>query len=189
MDPTKATAKAPDTYKVKFETTKGDFTIDVDRSWSPLGADRFYNLVKVGFFDGTAFFRVIKGFMAQIGIHGDPRVAAVWKDARIQDDPGGKQSNARGYVSFATAGPNTRTTQFFINFADNGRLDQMGFTPFGKIDAEGMQVVDALYAGYGEGAPRGRGPDQGRMQSQGNEYLAKDFPMLDYVKTAKVVGE
>lgn len=189
MDPTKATAQAPAQYKVKFETTRGDFVVDVDRSWSPLGADRFYNLVKVGFFDGTAFFRVIKGFMAQIGIHGDPRVAAVWRDARIADDPIGKQSNARGYLSFATAGPGTRTSQFFVNFSDNSNLDQMGFTPFGKVDAEGMKVVDALYGGYGEGAPRGRGPDQGRMQGEGNEYLAKDFPMLDYVKTAKLVTE
>jgi peptidyl-prolyl cis-trans isomerase A (cyclophilin A) len=189
MDPTKATEQAPAHYKVKFETTRGDFVVEVDRSWSPLGADRFYNLVKVGFFEGTAFFRVIKGFMAQIGIHGDPRVAAVWRDARIPDDPMGKQSNARGYLSFATAGPGTRTSQFFVNFSDNSRLDQMGFTPFGKIDDEGMKVIDALYGGYGEGAPRGRGPDQGRMQGEGNEYLAKDFPMLDYVKTAKLVTE
>lgn len=185
-DPSKATEKAPANFKVKFVTTKGDFVLEVTRDWSPLGADRFYNLVKAGFFTEVAFFRVIDGFMAQFGIHGDPEVAAAWRGARIQDDPV-KSSNSRGYISYAMAGPNTRTTQFFINYGDNGRLDGMGFSPFGKV-VEGMNVVDSLYAGYGEGAPSGRGPDQGRVQMQGNAYLQADFPRLDYIKSAQVLN-
>ena len=185
-DPSKATEKAPDNFKVKFTTTKGDFIIEVTRAWSPLGADRFYNLVKAGFFTDVAFFRVIQGFMAQFGIHGDPAVASAWRGARIQDDPV-KESNGRGYVSYAMAGPNTRTTQFFINYGDNARLDGMGFSPFGMV-AEGMHVVDALYSGYGEGAPSGNGPDQGRVQMQGNAYLKKDFPSLDYIKSAQLLN-
>ncbi|MCB9734445.1 MAG: peptidylprolyl isomerase [Deltaproteobacteria bacterium] len=176
---------APDSYKVKFVTTKGDFVVEVHRDWAPLGADRFFNLVKLGFFDDIAFFRVIDGFMGQFGIHGDPKVAALWRDAQIQDDPV-KETNKKYRLTFATAGPNTRTTQLFINFNDNSRLDQMGFAPFGEV-VEGQDVVDKIYRGYGEGAPRGKGPDQGRIQSEGNTYLKKDFPEMDYIKSAEVL--
>lgn len=184
-NPALATAKAPASFKVKFTTTKGDFTLEVNRDWSPLGADRFYNLVQAGFFADVAFFRVIDGFMAQFGIHGDPAVAAAWRGARIKDDPV-KQSNAKGYISYAMAGPDTRTTQFFINFGDNSQLDGMGFSPFGKV-VDGMNVVDSIYKGYGEGAPRGAGPDQGRVQMQGNAYLKADYPKLDYIKSAELL--
>jgi len=176
--------RAPDQYKVELETTKGPIVIEVHREWSPHGADRFYELVKNGYYEDVAFFRVIDGFMAQVGISGDPEANARWRDKRIPDDPV-KKSNTRGMVSFATSGPDSRTTQFFINFVDNSRLDGMGFSPFGKI--EDMTVVDALYAGYGEGAPRGRGPSQGLIQSRGNEYLKESFPKLDYIKSAKVI--
>lgn len=178
---------APDVYKARFETSKGDFVIEVHREWAPRGADRFYNLVKNGYFDECRFFRVLHGFMAQIGINGDPRVSSVWQQARFPDDPV-KKSNTRGMVSFATAGPNTRTTQFFINYQDNsGSLDPQGFSPFGMVDEAGMKVVDSLYGDYGEGAPRGQGPNQAFVQAQGNAYLQKSFPNLDYVKKATIV--
>lgn len=189
LDPTKATATAPDTFKVTFQTTKGDFTVEVHRAWAPMGADRFYNLVKVGFFTDVAFFRVISGFMAQFGIHGDPKVSAAWKSARITDDPVDSKvaSNTRGRLTFAMAGPNTRSTQFFISFADrNARLDGMGFPPIGEV-VDGMNVIDSIHSGYGEGAPRGQGPAQGRLQGEGNAYLKAEFPRLDYIKAAKVL--
>jgi len=185
LDPALAREKAPESFKVEFTTTKGNFTIGVDRGWAPNGADRFYNLVKIGFFDGVIFFRVIDGFMAQFGIHGDPRVSAAWKDTHIPDDPV-VRSNVRGLVSFATAGPDTRTTQLFINFDDNSNLDRMGFSPIGRV-VDGMKVVDSLYKGYGEGAPGGAGPHQGRIQREGNAYLRRDFPELDSIKTARIV--
>ena len=186
LDPAKLTEKAPDTFKAKFETTAGAFTIEVTRSLSPNGADRFYNLVKSGFFTDVAFFRVIEGFMCQFGIHGDPAVAGKWRTANIPDDPV-KASNTRGMVTFAKTGlPNSRSTQFFINFGDNAQLDSMGFSPFGKI-VEGMENVDKIYKGYGEGAPRGNGPDQMRAQAEGNAYFKKDFPKLDYIKSAAIV--
>ncbi len=184
-NPAKATEKAPETFKVKFNTTKGDFTIEVTRAWSPLGADRFFNLVKAGFFTDIAFFRVIEGFMVQFGIHGDPAVAAAWRGARIQDDPV-VESNKPGYISYAMAGPNTRTSQMFINFGNNARLDGMGFSPFGKV-TDGMSVVNSIYSGYGEGAPGGMGPDQGLVQSRGNKYLKADFPRMDYIKSAELL--
>lgn len=181
QDPTKATLTAPATYKAKFATTKGDFEVEVTREWAPNGADRFYNLVKLGFYKDIAMFRVIPGFMAQFGIHGDPAVSAIWRNARIADDPV-KASNTRGMITFATAGPNTRTSQLFINFGDNTQLDGMGFAPFGKVVGDGMKVVDAIFSGYGEGAPRGKGPLQGRVQQEGNRYLKADFPEMDYIK-------
>jgi peptidyl-prolyl cis-trans isomerase A (cyclophilin A) len=183
-DPSAFTEKAPATFKARFDTTKGPFVITVHRDWAPKGADRFYNLVKAGFYDNVRFFRVIDGFMAQIGMNGNPEVQAAWDRARLTDDPV-KESNKRGYVTFATAGPNTRTTQFFINFRDNAGLDRQGFAPFGEVTS-GMDVVDQLYSGYGEGAPRGRGPDQGRIRMEGNAYLTKSFPKLDYVKKATI---
>jgi peptidyl-prolyl cis-trans isomerase A (cyclophilin A) len=183
--PAKLTEKAPESFKVRFDTTKGAFTVEVTRAQAPNGADRFYNLVRAGYFKDIAFFRVIPGFMCQFGIHGDPKVAAAWFDAKITDDPV-KASNARGAITFATAGPNTRTTQLFINFGNNANLDNMGFAPFGKV-TDGMDVVDKINGEYGEGAPRGAGPDQGRVQMEGNTYLKKDFPHLDYIKSATVL--
>ena len=186
MSPETATAQAPAEYKVRFTTTKGDFVLAVHREWAPVGADRFYNLVKIGYFDDVAFFRAIDGFMVQLGIHGSPAVAAKWRAATIKDDPMGAQSNKRGYATFAKGGPNSRTTQFFINFVDNARLDPMGFPPFGEV-VEGMDVVDKLNKEYGEGQPNGRGPSQMRLQTEGNAYLKAEFPNLDYVKTAKIL--
>ena len=183
-NPSALAEKAPALYKVRFETSKGPFVIEVHRDWAPNGADRFYNLVKNGFFDDARFFRVISGFMVQFGINGDPAVSAPWRNATMKDDPV-RQSNKRGYITFATAGPDSRTSQVFINFADNSRLDGQGFAPFGQVTS-GMNIVDALHSGYGEGAPSGRGPDQGRIQREGNAYLKKDFPNLDYVKKATI---
>src|SRR5689334_358131 len=176
--------QAPATYKARFDTTKGVFVVEVTRAWAPRGADRFYNLVKNGFYDNARFFRVISGFMVQFGINGDPGIMARWRAAQISDDPV-SQSNTRGLITFATAGPNTRTSQVFINFGDNSQLDRMGFAPFGRV-ASGMNVVDSIDAEYGEGAPRGRGPDQSRVQNEGNAYLAKDFPRMDYIKKATI---
>jgi peptidyl-prolyl cis-trans isomerase A (cyclophilin A) len=184
LDPAQATETAPAKYAVKLETTKGDMIIDVTRDWSPNGADRFYNLVKIGYFQDVAFFRVIGGFMAQTGIHGDPQVNDQWRNAKIEDDEV-KESNQPGFVSFATAGPNTRTVQFFMNFKDNKNLDGMGFSPFGKL--RDMGVLNTIYNGYGEGAPRGRGPRQDLLQSKGNAYLKAEFPEMDYIKGASIL--
>jgi peptidyl-prolyl cis-trans isomerase A (cyclophilin A) len=175
---------APATYKARFETSKGAFVVDVTREWAPNGADRFYNLVKNGFYDGVRFFRVLDGFMAQFGINGDPKISAAWREARIPDDPV-KQSNRRGFITYAMAGPGTRTSQVFINYGDNSALDRQNFSPFGRVTS-GMEVVDKLHSGYGEGAPRGQGPDQGRVQMEGNAYLTKSFPQLDFVKKATI---
>jgi peptidyl-prolyl cis-trans isomerase A (cyclophilin A) len=185
-NPAALNEKAPDNFKAQFDTSKGTFVIDVHREWAPNGADRFYNLVKNGFYDDVRFFRVIDGFMAQFGIHGNPAVQAAWRNANLKDDPV-KQSNRRGYVTFATAGPNTRTTQLFINFRDNAGLDKQGFAPFGEVTS-GMDVVSKIYNGYGEGAPSGKGPNQGRLQAEGNAYLNKEFPRLDYIKSATIVN-
>jgi peptidyl-prolyl cis-trans isomerase A (cyclophilin A) len=176
--------QAPPVYRVDFDTTKGPFTVEVHRDWAPVGADRFYNLVKNGFYDNTRFFRVIEGFMVQFGVNGDPKVAAAWKGARLKDDPV-KVSNKRTFITFATAGPNTRTTQVFISYGDNSNLDGQGFAPFGQV-VSGMKVVDSLYSGYGEGAPGGRGPDQSKVQAEGNAYLSSAFPNLDYIKKATI---
>jgi peptidyl-prolyl cis-trans isomerase A (cyclophilin A) len=183
-DPAALTEKAPATFHARFDTSKGVFVVEVHRDWAPNGADRFYNLVKNGFFDNVRFFRVISGFMVQFGIHGDPALMKHWRVARIRDDEV-RQSNTRGTITFATSGPNSRTTQVFINFGNNAALDGQGFAPFGKV-VSGMSVVDALYAGYGEGAPNGRGPDQNRLQMEGNAYLGKDFPRMDFVKKATI---
>lgn len=174
--------KAPDTFKAKFETTAGDFVIEVHREWSPNGADRFYELVKNGLYDDNKFFRVVPGFMVQFGINGDPKVAAKWKNATIKDD-GVIRSNKKGFVTFAKSGlPNSRTSQVFINYKDNTFLDSQGFSPFGQV-VEGMDVVDRINSQYGEK------PDQGRIQAQGNEYLNASFPKLDGVKKATIVGD
>jgi len=184
-NPAALNEQAPAVYKAQFETSKGSFVVEVHRDWAPRGADRFYNLVKNGFFDNARFFRVISNFMVQFGINGDPRIAAVWEDANIKDDPV-RTSNQRGYITFATRGPDTRTTQVFINFANNRGLDSQGFSPFGVV-VSGMPVIDALYSGYGEGAPQGPGPEQERIQKEGNAYLTRTFPKLDYIKKATIV--
>jgi len=171
--------KAPDQYKVKFETTCGDFVIEVHRDWAPVGADRFHELVSKEFFNECGFFRVVPDFMVQFGINGDPKIQKDWRDAKIKDDKVTK-SNKKGYITFATSGPNSRTSQVFINFADNSFLDSQGFAPFGQV-VEGMEVVEKIYAQYGER------PDQGEIQERGNEYLKKAFPKLDFVKKATIV--
>src|SRR6266545_1348409 len=176
---------APATYKVAFDTSAGTFVVEVHRDWAPNGADRFYNLVKNGFYDNCRFFRVIPNFMVQFGINGDPAVSAAWRNARISVDKV-KGSNKRGFITYAMSGsPDTRTTQVFINFQDNSSLDGQGFAPFGEV-VSGMAVVDKIYSGYGEGAPRGKGPEQGRIQTEGNAYLTKNFPKLDYIKKATI---
>jgi len=177
---------APESYKVEFETTSGAFTVEVTRAWAPNGADRFYNLVKNGFYDETRFFRVLPGFVAQWGINGDPEVADAWSRASIEDDPV-KESNKAGSVSYAMRGPGTRTTQVFINLKDNSSsLDGRGFAPFGRV-TEGMEIVEQFYSGYGEGPPRGNGPYQGRLEEDGNTYLEEFFPKLDHVKKATLI--
>jgi len=180
MNPAGLNARSPEIYKVDFSTTKGDFVIEVHRSWAPRGADRFYNLVKHGFFDDCAFFRVRPEFVVQFGIPADPRIARVWERAYIPDDRV-TQSNSVGTVVFATAGRNTRTTQLFINMGDNSSLNSQGFAPFGRV-VQGLEVVQSFYSGYGE-----RPSDlQDRIQRGGNAYLAKSFPKLDKIKTATV---
>jgi len=182
-----ATLVTPATFRVQFETSKGNFVVEVDRSLAPNGADRFYRLVNEGYYDDVRFFRVIPGFMAQFGMHGDPAVGARWRAQPIQDDPV-VGSNTRGTITFAMTGqPNSRTTQLFINLVDNRNLDAMRFAPFGRV-VEGMEVVDQLYGGYGEGAPQGRGPSQANIQSQGNAYLTQDFPLLDHIIRARIVN-
>jgi peptidyl-prolyl cis-trans isomerase A (cyclophilin A) len=179
MNPAQMTEKAPEKFQAKFETSKGEFIVDVTRAWSPNGADRFYNLVKNGYFDNCRFFRVVNNFMVQFGINGDPKISAAWQAANIPDDKP-KESNLRGYITFATAGANTRTTQLFINFVDNKFLDSQGFTPFGKV-SKGMSVVDSINGEYGEK------PQQGQIQMKGNAYLQANFPNLDYIKSATIV--
>jgi peptidyl-prolyl cis-trans isomerase A (cyclophilin A) len=184
MNPAALNEQAPPVYRVDFSTSKGPFVVEVHRDWAPNGADRFYNLVKNGFYDDGRFFRVVENFMVQFGINGDPRVSAVWRNARIKDDPV-RISNKRTFVTFATAGPNTRTTQVFISYGDNHNLDGQGFAPFGQV-VSGMEVVDSLYNGYGEGAPQGLGPEQGKVQAEGNAYLARGFGKLDFIKKATI---
>ena len=178
--------QAPATYTVNFDTTMGNFVVTVTRAWAPNGADRFYNLVKNGFYDGARFFRALPNFMVQFGIHGDPSVSAAWRNARLPVDKV-VQGNKRGRIVYAMgATPDTRTTQVFINFKDNSsNLDPLGFAAFGEVTT-GMEVVDKVFTGYGEGAPRGKGPDQGRLQAEGNAYLMKEFPKLDYIKSVKI---
>ncbi len=185
LTPEALTETAPDIFQARFETNKGEFVIEVHRAWSPKGADRFYNLVSNGYYDNVRFFRVIAGFMAQFGVHGSPEVSAAWADRRIEDDPV-VQSNTRGFVTYAMGGANTRTTQIFINFGDNSRLDEMGFSPFGQV-VEGMEVVDQIYSGYGDTQPRGTGPYPPSIHTRGNEYLDEEFPNVDFVTRATIV--
>ena len=174
----------PDSFVVSYATSRGAVDIMVRRAWAPRGADRVYFLVSNRFYDGVRFFRVVPGFVAQFGLHGDSAVTAAWRTRRISDDSV-RATNTRGTLTFAMGGPNTRTTQLFISYRDNSRLDATGFAPLGQV-ISGMDVVDSLYSGYGEGAPRGQGPDQGRIGREGNAYLRASFPRLDSVATARV---
>ena len=182
LRPSALKEKAPEKYQVKFLTTRGEFTVTVTRAWAPIGADRFYNLVKHHYYDSASFFRVVPGFVAQFGLSAYPPVSAAWINANLKDDPV-TQSNKRGYLTFATAGPNTRTTQIFISLKDNAGLDSQGFAPFGVDDAPGMKVVDMFYDQYGDA----NGPDQGLIGSQGKAYLDKGWPKLDSIKLATLV--
>lgn len=177
--------RAPDVYRVVFETSEGPVTVEVHRSWAPRGADRLYNLARNGFFEGGRFFRVIEGFVAQFGLSGRPEVDRTWRGEPIRDDSV-RRSNVRGTLTFASAGADTRTTQLFFNLADNSRLDGMGFAPVGEV-VEGMANVDSLYAGYGDGPPRGEGPSQGRILEEGNAYLAEEYPELDSIRSVRVL--
>ena len=184
LDPATLNEKAPETYKAAFTTTKGPFVVEVTRAWAPLGADRFYNLVKNGFYDGASFFRVVPGFVVQFGISAYPPVSAAWDNANIQDEPV-IQSNKRGYLTYAkTSLPNTRSTQIFINLKDNAGLDRQGFSPFGVVDGQGMKVVDMFYDQYSESS----GPEQDQISKLGKAYLDKGWPKLDSIKSATLVG-
>lgn len=169
-------------YTVELDTRHGAILVDVDAALAPLGAARFLELVNAGFYDDVAFFRVVPGFVAQAGLSGDPALNKLWREKRIKDDPV-KTSNAAGTITFATSGPNARATQFFINLKSNSRLDTMGFAPFGKV--RDLAIVEKLYSGYGEGPPNGKGPQQGRIQREGNIYLRAEFPELDFIKKAR----
>jgi peptidyl-prolyl cis-trans isomerase A (cyclophilin A) len=179
-------SQPPDVYRVSFDTTKGVFVVEVTRAWAPRGADRFYELVQKKFYDGARFYRVVPRFVVQFGLKGEPAVDRFWSGMTIPDDTV-TQNNARGTFSFAMAGPATRTTQVFINLQDNVRLDGMGFAPFGKV-VSGMEVVDQLCKVYGDAPPSGVGPEQARIRDEGNEYLERYFPRLDYIKSAKVMA-
>src|SRR5258707_6447439 len=174
--------KAPEQYKVKFVTTRGEFTLDVTRSWAPIDADRFYHLLKHHFYDNASIFRVVPGFVAQFGISAYPAVTTAWKGTDIKDDPV-TQTNKKGYITFATAGPNTRTTQVFINLVDNARLDRMGFAPFGVVEGDGRKVVEMFYDQYGDNS----GPDQGKIETEGKPYVDKGWPKLDTIKSATLL--
>ncbi|HEX7121889.1 MAG TPA: peptidylprolyl isomerase [Gemmatimonadaceae bacterium] len=173
-------------FSVRFETSRGAFTVEAHRDWAPRGVDRFHQLVTSGYYDNNRFFRVIPNFVVQFGMHGDPAVTRTWEPLTIPDDSV-MQSNRRGTVTFATGGPNTRTTQLFINLADNLFLDAMGFSPIGLV-TEGMDVVDNIYGGYGDGPPGGNGPEQAHIASEGNAYLEREFPKLDFIRTARIVS-
>jgi cyclophilin family peptidyl-prolyl cis-trans isomerase len=179
LNPASLSRKAPDVFEAKFTTTKGDFVVEVTRAWAPLGADRFFNLVRYHFYDNAGIFRVVPNFVTQFGIPARPEIGKAWAEAKISDDPVG-QSNLTGTITFATAGPNTRTTQVFINLVDNTRLDGMGFAPFGKV-VEGFDVVGKLYGGYGDGI------NQQRLTNEGKAFLDKNYPLLDSIKTAVIV--
>jgi len=184
LQPRNFAETAPERFQVTLETSEGDVVIDVHRAWAPLGADRFYSLVRGGFFDDTRVYRVVDGFMAQFGLNGDPYVNQAWKSEFLVDDPV-VESNTRGRVAFAKGGRHTRTTEVFISYKDNSALDDEGFAPFGEV-VEGMDVVDAFYADYGDGPPRGDGPYQAMVEARGNDYLDADFPELTRIERATV---
>ncbi len=183
LDPSKATEQAPENFKVKVETTKGDFVISIAREASPNGVDRFYNLVKIGYFKDIAIFRAVNGFMFQFGIHGDPAVSDKWAEANINDDANVGVSNVPGTICFAKTGaPNSRSTQMFINLGNNSFLDDQGFTPFGKV-TEGLEVVGKINTEYGEN----KGDVQGEFKQKGNQYILKKFPNIDLIKSVTIV--
>lgn len=183
-DPQLATERAPNVFDVRFTTSKGDLVVRVNRAWAPHGADRFFNLVQSGFYDHSAFFRTVDGFVAQFGLSAYPEVNAAWLESEIRDDPV-LLSNTRGRLTFASRGPNTRTTQLFFNLKDNSSLDGMGFAPVAEV-VEGLEVLDALHR-TGEGPPRGAGPDQMRIRALGNAHLDENFPQVDRISEARVV--
>ena len=189
-----AASDAEKPFTVEFDVTlapkeNSKFRVRIEPSWAPLGAARFREIVDKKLFKSARFFRTISGFMTQFGIPGKPSVAAEWREKKLKDDPV-VESNKRGYISFATSGKDSRTTQMFINLADNTNLDGMGFSPFGKVLGSGMtDAVDKIFSGYGEGAPSGQGPDQGRVQSEGNKYLKRSFPKLSYINSITVVED
>ena len=184
MRPASFTETAPSLFDARFETTKGQFVVTVHRDWAPLGADRFYNLVAAGYYDGVRFHRVLEGFIAEFGIHGDPYVNVVWRKELIPEDPI-LESNSRGRVTFSKSGPNARTVQVFVSYRDNSTLDEQGFAPFGEV-VRGMEIVDALYAEYGDGPPRGAGVYQAMAIARGNAYLDEEFPELDRIIRATI---
>jgi peptidyl-prolyl cis-trans isomerase A (cyclophilin A) len=186
LRPDRFAVTAPAEYTVRFRTTAGEFVVDVNRAWAPVGADRFYNLVSGGFFDDTRIYRVVDGFVAQFGLNGDPYVNQAWKDEFLVDDPV-TQSNTRGRITFAKGGRHSRTTEIFINLKDNSSLDDQFFAPFGEV-VEGMDAVDAFHAAYGDGPPRGEGPYQAMVEARGNAYLDAEFPELTRVLDASIVG-
>lgn len=186
LQPRSFVETAPESYRVRLTTTKGDVLIAVTREWAPLAADRFYNLVKARYYDGVAFHRVLDNFVAEFGIHGDPWVNAAWRQALMADEPV-RQSNTRGRLTFSKNTPNSRTVQVFINLKDNRSLDEQGFSPFGEV-LEGMGVVEALYSEYGDGPPRGQGVYQAMAIARGDEYLNEEFPLLDRIRKAILLG-
>jgi peptidyl-prolyl cis-trans isomerase A (cyclophilin A) len=175
----------PEVFRVKFETSQGDFIVEAHRDWAPRGVDRFHELLRIRYFDQGRFFRVIKGFIAQFGVHKDFKVHDVWRELFIVDDPP-KGKNLRGTLAYAKSDRNTRATEIFINLNDNAMLDEQGFVPFAKV-VEGMDVVDRFYAGYGDLRPVGKDIDAGRVEGEANEYLVPRFPRLDYIKTARII--
>ena len=187
-DPARLDAVGPDSFTVRFVTSRGPFDVKIHRDWAPRANDRLYYLFRAHFYDGVRFFRTVDKFVTQFGLNGDTAIFRAWRDKRIPDDAV-TQSNVRGTLSFAAGGPNTRTTQLFISFGDNSRLDRSGFAVFGQVVAGKEPWVDSRYKGYGQGAPGGNGPEQGRIQREGNAYLIKDFPKLDYVITARVINQ
>ena len=175
---------APETFRVNLDTSKGPVVLEIERAWAPHGADRFYELVTNGYYDGDRFYRVVPRFVVQFGIPGDPRVSQLWSSLRIPDDPV-KQKNRKGTLTFASSGPGARTTQVFVNMRDNLSLDRQGFAPIGRV-AEGLDVLERLYGGYGDMPPRGSGPDGVEIERQGNAYLESHFPRLDYINKATI---
>jgi peptidyl-prolyl cis-trans isomerase A (cyclophilin A) len=185
--PEELLAPAPDSFRVEFQTTRGSFAVMAHRDWAPYGVDRFYFLVDNGYYDGTYFFRVVKGYVAQWGISGVPRIDSAWRGRTIGDDPV-VRGNQRGMIAFARSGPHSRNTQLYVDLADNPKLDTLGgigFAPIAQV-VDGMSVVETLYAGYGEGPPRGKGPSQDSIARSGNAYLKRNFPLLDHILTARV---
>jgi peptidyl-prolyl cis-trans isomerase A (cyclophilin A) len=178
--------RAPEVYRVNFDTSKGPFTVEVTRAWAPRGADHFYDLVKTGFYDNARFYRVVRNYVVQFGIAADPSANRLWGATAIPDDPV-KETNAKGTVTYAMRGPGSRTTQVFVNLKDNKALDKDGFAPFGKV-VSGMDVVESVYGFYGDMAPRGSGPDPKLIETQGNSYLESKFPRLDFIKKATVTA-